>query len=450
MTSSEANHRGGEQDFLDLCDLEDGWLDRRVFSDSKVYEGELERIFARCWLFLAHESQLPERGSFITTWMGEDQVIVVRQADGSVKAFLNSCPHRGNRVCNAETGKARGFVCNYHGWSFALDGKLTGLHEASAYDREDSFDRSRMGLTPVAQVATYKGLIFGTCDPEAPSLMEYLGDFTYYLDVVLDNDPGGTEFVGGSIKSELGCNWKIAAENFAGDALHAGWTHASGAKAMLGGNVGELGHADAESYHVNVNGHCWEFNLDGVGNAATLGSDEVMKYLRDHEEQFIERLGPTRARMTGSVSSVNLFPNFSFLPGQNTFRVWQPKGPYRTDLHTWVLVNRNAPTEVKDAWRKGAMLTFSPAGVFEMDDGDNWEFSTQSNRGVVTRRQPLHYGLGLGTQVGDSELPGNVFRGQVNDANQRAFYRRWSDLLRSKTWDDLTQLELLARTEADS
>jgi ethylbenzene dioxygenase alpha subunit len=426
-------------DVLRLPGLRDGWLDRRVFTDPGVYQLELERIFARCWLFIAHESQLPKAGSFLTTWMGEDHVIVVRQRDGGVNAFLNSCPHRGNRVCKAEAGHARGFVCNYHGWSFGLDGDLTGMHEASVYDAEPGFDRSRLGLTPVAQIASYKGLIFATFDPAAPSIQDYLGDFTYYLDVILDNDPAGTEFVGGSIRSELGCNWKIAAENFAGDALHAGWTHASGAEAMLGQSVPQLGHPDAVSYHVNTNGHCWEFNLDAVGNAATFGDRLVMRYLRAHHDQFRERLGETRARMVGSISSVNVFPNFSFLPGQNTFRTWQPKGPDRTDLHTWVLVNKSAPDEVKEAWRKGAMMTFSPAGLFEMDDGENWEAATRANRGVVTRRQPLHYGLGLGSRIDHPELPGNVYQGQINDANQRAFYQRWSDLIQAATWDELDQ-----------
>ncbi|GLZ09110.1 3-phenylpropionate/cinnamic acid dioxygenase subunit alpha [Actinomadura sp. NBRC 104412] len=424
-------------ELLALYDLDDGWLDRRVFWDRDVYELELERIFARCWLFVAHESQLPRPGAFLTTWMGEDNVLVVRRRDGSIGAYLNSCPHRGNRVCTAEAGTARGFVCNYHGWSFGLDGGLTGVHESAAFGREPTFDRSRLGLTPVAQLDTYKGLVFATFDPAAPPLRDYLGDFAFYLDVMLDNDEGGTEFAGGSIKSVLGCNWKIAAENFAGDALHAGWTHASGAQAMLGRDVAELGAEDAESYHVNVNGHCWEFNLDGVGNAATLADPLVMAYLRDNEKRFAERLGPLRARMVGSISSVNVFPNFSFLPGQNTFRTWQPKGPHRTELHTWVLVNRNAPQEVKDAWRKGAMMTFSPSGVFEMDDGENWELSTRSNQGVVTRRQRLYYGLGSGTAIEHPELPGNVHRGQINDANQRAFYRRWSQLLRARTWDEV-------------
>lgn len=422
---------GDIDDLLALAEIEKGRVYREIFWSEDVYQFELERIFARAWIFVAHESQLPAPGSFLRATMGEDDVIVVRGRDQEIRVFLNSCPHRGNRVCTADIGTARGFVCNYHGWSFGLDGSLRAVHEAQRYEDDPEFNRSELGLTAVAQVDTYKGLVFANCDPSAPGLDEFLGDFTYYLDVILDNDPGGTEFVGGSISSMLECNWKVAAENFAGDALHAGWTHASGAQAMLGGPVASLGDQANESYHVNVNGHCWEFNLDGIGNAATLGDPKVARYLKDLRVQFERRLGPLRAKMVGSVSSVNVFPNFSFLPGQNTFRVWQPRGPHRTELKTWVLVNRNAPADVKRAWRKGAMMTFSPAGVFEMDDGENWEGVTQSNRGVMTRKQRLHYGLGTDTEVSHHELPGRVFRGQVNDANQRAFYAEWSRMMRS-------------------
>ena len=74
--------------------LEDGAVqDRRIYWDQDIYEQELEQIFARAWLFLAHESQLPKPGDFLTTRMGEDNVIVARQPDGSIKAFINSCPH---------------------------------------------------------------------------------------------------------------------------------------------------------------------------------------------------------------------------------------------------------------------------------------------------------------------------------------------------------------------
>lgn len=418
-----------------LADFERGTLSRRVYWDDLVYQQELEKIFGRCWLFLGHESQLPKPGDFLTTYMAEDHVILVRQRDGSLKAFLNTCPHRGNRISFSDFGNARSFVCNYHGWSFGIDGALKGMAGQELFDAS-GMERTEHGLHPVAQVASYKGLVFGNMDPNAPPLSQYLGDFRYYLDVMLDMDGQGTEFVGGPVKSVIHCNWKVPTENFIGDIYHALWTHDSAARAVLGGAVADV-YKDEQSFHVNHNGHGWEFNLDTVGNCATLGDKELRKYLYGIQPAVAARLGELRSKMIGSISSCSVFPNMSFLPGQNTFRVWQPRGPGRIELHTWTLVNKSAPQDIKERWRKGAMLTFSPSGIFEMDDGENFEFSTRTNAGFLTRQQNLYMGLGLGTRLQDTELPCNVYRNQVNEANQRAFYRRWLDLMQAQSWDDV-------------
>jgi len=422
--------------YLDrLMDLEQGRLSRRVYWDHAIYEQELEKVFGRSWLFLAHESQLPSSGDFLVTSMAEDSVIVVRQKDKSIKAFLNTCPHRGNKVSFSDAGNTRQFICNYHGWSFGIDGALRGMAGQELFE-QSGMNKSEHGLHPVAQVASYKGLVFGNMDPNAPSLDEFLGDFRYYLDVMLDMDGQGTEFVGACVKSEIHCNWKVPAENFVGDIYHALWTHDSAAHAMLGGPVAPV-YKDPDSYHVNVNGHGWEFNLDIVGNAATLGDKEIRKYLWSIQPQVAKRLGEFRSKMIGSISSCNVFPNLSFLPGQNTFRVWQPRGPNKIELHTWTIVNKSAPEQIKERWRKGAMLTFSPSGVFEMDDGENFEFSTRSNAGFLARQQDLYMGLGRDTRLSDTELPGNVFRNQVNEANHRAFYQRWKDLMAARSWAEV-------------
>ena len=420
-----------------LIDLEKGSLSRRVYWDQQIYEHELEKIFARSWLFLAHESQLPKTGDYLTTYMAEDNVIVVRQKDGSIKAFLNTCPHRGNKLNFTDVGNARSFVCNYHGWAFGIDGVLRGMAGQELFDAS-GMKASDHGLHPVAQVASYKGLVFGNMDPDAPSLEEWLGDFRFYLDVMLDMDGQGTEFIGGCVKSVINCNWKVPVENFIGDIYHALWTHDSAARAMLGGPVAEV-YKDPDSYHVNFNGHGWEFNLDIVGNAATLGDKEIRKYLYGIQPSVAERLGEIRSKMIGSISSASIFPNVSFLPGQNTFRVWHPRGPGKIELHTWTIVNRSAPQDIKERWLKGTMMTFSPSGVFEMDDGENFEFSTRTNAGFVTRQQELYMGLGLGSRLTDTELPGNVYRNQVNEANHRAFYQRWADMMNARSWRDVPQ-----------
>src|SRR5579862_1761975 len=104
-------------DMGSLVDLDRGLVDRSIFADPDIYERVLERIFARCWLYLGHESQLVTPGDFLTTYMGEDAVLVVWGSDGQVRAFLNTCRHRGNRVCRLDQGNAKAFTCAYHGWT---------------------------------------------------------------------------------------------------------------------------------------------------------------------------------------------------------------------------------------------------------------------------------------------------------------------------------------------
>jgi hypothetical protein len=87
----------------ELIDLERRTVSPRVFTDPDIYRAEQERVFGRCWLYVAHESQIPQLGDFVTNYMGEEPVIVCRDVDGRVRVFINSCRHRGMRVCRIRT-----------------------------------------------------------------------------------------------------------------------------------------------------------------------------------------------------------------------------------------------------------------------------------------------------------------------------------------------------------
>ena len=183
----------------ELVDVERGIVSREIFVDDDIYRQEQERVFGRAWLFVGHESQIPNPGDFVASSMGEESVILCRDRAGLVHVFLNSCRHRGMKVCRYDEGNTVEFMCPYHGWSYATDGALVGVPFAKdAYGAQ--LDKSRWGLVEVAQLERYKGTVWATWDATAPPFLDYLGGYTVYLDLLLDawdGRDGGTEVIGG-------------------------------------------------------------------------------------------------------------------------------------------------------------------------------------------------------------------------------------------------------------
>ena len=413
-------------DVRGMVDLKQGLLDRRIFNDQEIYQQEMETIFSKCWLFLCHESSIPNPGDFFSTYMGEDPVLVTRGQDGKINAFLNVCRHRGNRVCRADSGNAAAFVCAYHGWTYGTDGKLIAVPSLKeAY--YDELDTSKWGLVSVAKLENYKGLIFATFDPNAPPLMEYLGEMAWYLDAFFDRREGGIEVVGGMHRWVAPCNWKLPAENFASDAYHLGWTHLSAIRTSFSlsssATPSGIGHAIAPG-----NGH--GIGAVGPDDVVDIALPEVLEYEKSILPEVRERLG-SRMDMIKPVVG-NVFPNFALLRGSaRTFRVWQPRGPNKTEIWSWVYVDKEAPEEIKKAFRLAAMRTFSPSGTFEQDDMDNWQGVTDAASSTVSRRIPMNMGMGLGHESYREDLGALTSDYRFSEGNHRSFYGRWAELMSS-------------------
>ena len=161
----------------DLLRLDEGFISTRVLSDPELYRLELDRVFGRGWLFVAHESEIPHAGDFVTRSMGEDPVIVSRAQDGSLHVMLNVCRHRGRKVCTEDAGNTRHFRCGYHGWTYSDAGELTGVPFFDAY--QGRLDRNSLGLCQAGRVESYQGLVFATWDQTAPPLRDYLGELAW-------------------------------------------------------------------------------------------------------------------------------------------------------------------------------------------------------------------------------------------------------------------------------
>jgi phenylpropionate dioxygenase-like ring-hydroxylating dioxygenase large terminal subunit len=207
--------------------VKDRKIHHRLYSDPEIFELEMEHIFGRIWLFIAHESQLPEKGDFCLARMGRTEVLVVRQKDGGIKVLKNSCSHRGTRLCAAPHGHTGAFVCPYHNWAFNLDGSLKALPHAQSYDDKVCPGAADMGLAEIPRVAVYRGFIFASMAAAGPSLEAHLGPLAAAIDNLVERAPN-SELTICRQKTSLVYqgNWKFHHEN-ANDTIHPSIVHES-------------------------------------------------------------------------------------------------------------------------------------------------------------------------------------------------------------------------------
>ena len=412
-----------------LVDNEKGYVDRRIYTDLDIYQQELEQVWGRCWIGIGHTSQVPHPNDFFAAYIAEDPILVTRDSRGNLHAFLNMCRHRGNRICRADLGNTQSFMCTYHGWTFSPDGKLVGVPGyKEAYFEE--LDRSQWGLVE-ARCDSYKGLIFANWDQSAPSLVDYLGDMAWYLDVQLDRRAGGTELLAGVQKHMMGTNWKIAADNTSGDSYHFPITHGSALSLRRSTSKPGL-NTDPNTVHVYAgNGHCVMNRYIGPSREVSEGlTPVVMEYFKQHAEEMRQRVGEIRARQ--NIGLGNIFPATAY-HSSPALRLRIPRGPLKTEEWTYCLVDKDAPEEVKTALRRSHTSSFGPAGLVEMDDANNWSQVTNSGLIREARKQPMNFQLGLGRQVTSEALPG-ALTATVTETNQRAFYGFWAEMMDAASW----------------
>lgn len=413
--------------------------DRGVFTDPDIYRLELERIFARAWNFVCHETQIPEPGDFFMSYIGEEEVIAVRDRNRRVQVLLNSCPHRGNTVCRAEQGKAKSFLCSYHGWNFDLDGRLVGMPGEDTFYR-GGIDKSAWGLGKAAQVESYKGFVFATMDPSAPPLADYLG-WVGRLGIDMIAEQGDMEVLDGVQKNRIKCNWKLAVDNLY-DWYHVKVSHGASMRLRV---ISDEGMAPLEQMVLlGEYGH----GIGGPGiSAAKLADFDARTNGADGDSQWFDmfaaqRLHPRTRAALGPVGSrsfghPNIFPNlWVSLTRQVCLRI--PRGPLETELWWFTFLPKGASEDERRTTIWWANHLFGPAGLLEQDDGENWSHSTRGARGTVSRTRPLNYTMGHGRDRVTIDPSGqSCIETVVNEHGQRWTYQCWQEWMLAESWPAL-------------
>jgi phenylpropionate dioxygenase-like ring-hydroxylating dioxygenase large terminal subunit len=424
--------------------INDGMVPPAIYCDDEIFAIERERIFGRAWMYLAHESEIPEPGDYVLRRIVDDSFIVVRDEAGEIRVLANICLHRGMQVCRAELGNASHFRCPYHAWTYKNTGELVGLpFHQDAYGGDAELDRASMSLLRPPRLAVHRGMIFVSLDESAPDFATYLGGFDFYLDFYLNQSEAGVE-VQGPQRWTVDANWKIGAENFAGDTYHTPHTHAS---------VVEIGLFREPKAHKRKEGALY-FAGRGGGTTYKLPTRDFAENLAHvgYPPEMVERMRrswtPEQQALVGEgqfmVSAASLLPNLSLVHNWpqvdadglvvpfTSIRLWQPVSATKTEVYSWFAVDALAPEWFKQASYKAYLMCFGSSGMFEQDDVENWTSITAVARGRLAQRLLLNSRMGLradGTLLNeplpDWPAPGRAFTG-FGEYNQRELLRLWS------------------------
>ncbi len=444
----------GESEYIErLCErvergLDEGLLPIEVFRDDRVFRAEMERIFTRSWVFVAHETEIPERGDFVLRKVGLDQVIVSRSADGKVNVLLNHCRHRGSQLCHEDSGNTARFRCPYHGWTYKVDGSFVGAPDMrEAYGGR--LDSEKWGLLRAPKVESFYGFIFTCLSENAPPLIDYLGGAAWIFQAIFGLHKDGLKVLAPPERFIVRADWKSGAENFAGDAYHVGTTHYSAtATNYIPGDLRDTG-PNACGY-VMGNGHGF------IGHRLESWFGPMFQhwgYPKELVEQFdLASLDDQQRTMIQSIPPTigNVFPNMSYLrfpspatPGgfpiaMTNIRVWQPIAPGVLELWNWQLDFSFMPEEYHQAAYMAGQVTFGSAGLLEQDDTAVWEGIAKIGGSPWGRKEKLmlHYGQIRPDADPEWHGPGQFYPSIYGEYLQEAFWRRWLSDMRGKTEKD--------------
>ena len=395
----------------------------KVFTEESIEISEQEKIFeGPHWNYLGLAVEVPSKGDFIVTYVGMKEIVLNRNADNSLSAFVNSCAHRGAQLVRRLRGNADSHTCAYHQWCFDTTGELIGVPQQRGVKGKGGmpkdFNKKDCSLKTM-RVEEYKGLIFGTFSEEVESLYEYLGPkIRPEIDRIFDRKPK----LLGYYRQVVPANWKLYVENVK-DPYHAGLLHLFHVTfgiyrpTMSGKVIMDLEHGHSVLRTADINEEKNEIS------SAYEGIDKYRENYRLKDPSLFAVKPDYEDKVTNMIMTI--FPNLMLGQVANTFqtRHVRPKGKDEFELYwTYFGFEDDSEEAIEGKLRQANFI--GPAGYISLEDG---EAGRLVQTGVTNRSDETSF----------VEMGG---RGDMEDIDSlstevavRAFWKKYSDAIGGET-----------------
>lgn len=398
-----------------------------MYSDEHVFDKEMDAIFDSTWIWVAHESEIPNKGDYKTARVGRHSVIVSRDRKMDIHVLVNRCRHRGATICEKHKGNTRSFVCPYHGWGYGQDGSLRAVPSPEPY--EGVIDKKDLPLISL-RMESYQGMIFATFNDDIEPLEDFLGGAKKWIDLFMKQGGGYPIKTLGEHRFRFPGNWKIQLENTT-DAYHFPIIHKSFISSLDGDTAEIFDFLEGDGFVEDLgNGHSvmvmipdlvdLEDNLDApIPKRFEALAEELAA--EGHSDAHIRKL--VRA-VGGSGFNLNLFPNVAC--SMAFFRVLAPISVNETEIQHIAIGGDGAPSAFNKVRMRLHEHFQGPMGFGTPDDSEAWERvqkGSQSGKNewiLVNRGQEM---------VKKNEL-GHDYSTVCSEVGMKAAYQQWAKMMR--------------------
>jgi benzoate/toluate 1,2-dioxygenase alpha subunit len=414
-------------------------VSREIFTDPKIFELEMKHIFEGNWIYLAHESQIPNQNDYFTTNVGRQPIFITRNKDNEVHAFINACSHRGSMICRHKRGNKATFTCPFHGWTFSNSGRLLKVKDPDGAGYPDRFNtEGSHDLAKIARFESYRGFLFGSLNPDVKPLAEHLGEATKIIALMVDQAPDGLEVLRGASSYIYDGNWKLQAENGA-DGYHVSSLHWN--------YIATISRRKAEADDIkavdlsklaNLKGGYYSFENGHLMIWAQF-ADPTTRPAYAQFEQLKATHGRVKARwMVETLRNLCVYPNLFLMDQMSSqLRVSRPLAVDKTEVTIYCITPRNEPAEQRARRIRQYEDFFNASGMATPDDLEEFRACQQGYMGKAMRWNDLSRGATHWIEGADEaaqEIGLRPLRSGIRIEDEGLFlvqHGHWSEALRA-------------------